>query len=202
MRPGPVDRLPAVTNPLLHKTVSQFRCGTIGLFKSIEHYAVQMIVAPATPKPQDPSAQVKKTTMALSFLKRDRTGTGGRRRAVVVDDEPDLCQIVRVALEGAGFEVLTVFDGVTGLETIRATRPQVVLLDIKMPRMNGYELLAALRADPTISATPVIVMTSLTDNSEKTDEQWREALSVAGFLSKPFDTAKLLTEVRRAVGDE
>ncbi|MCX7716808.1 MAG: response regulator [Candidatus Sumerlaeaceae bacterium] len=139
--------------------------------------------------------------MEFPFFKRDKTGRLNRRLAVVVDDEPDVCQIVQATLEGAGFGVRTAHDGVAGLETVRSTHPQVIVLDIKMPRMNGYEMLAALRADPRTKDIPVVVMTSLTDPSEKTDEQWRESLGVAGFLSKPFDPADLLAAVRQAVGD-
>lgn len=139
--------------------------------------------------------------MEFPFFKREKTGRLNRRLAVVVDDEPDVCQIVQATLQGAGFEVRTAYDGMAGLETIRSTNPQVIVLDIKMPRMNGYEMLAALRADPRTKDIPVVVMTSLTDPSQKTDEQWRESLGVAGFLSKPFDPADLLAAVRQAVGD-
>jgi CheY-like chemotaxis protein len=139
--------------------------------------------------------------MAFPFIKREKGGRSGRRVAVVVDDEPYLCQYVQVTLESAGFEVRTAHDGIDGLETIRAVRPQVILLDIKMPRMNGYEMLAALRADAQISQIPVVIMTSLTDGSDKSDDQWRKSLDVAGFLSKPFDSKELLAAVHQAVGD-
>jgi CheY-like chemotaxis protein len=119
---------------------------------------------------------------------------------VVVDDEPDVVRVLQVALTARGYEVHTAGDGVEGLELIRKVRPALAVLDIMMPRMNGYELVQAIRADPELAAMKIVVVTSLTGDSEKTDAEWAATMQVAGFLSKPFETDRLVQVVDSALG--
>ena len=106
---------------------------------------------------------------------------------VVVDDEEDLCRLVQISLTPRGYDVETAHDGAAGLELIRLRQPALIVLDIKMPRMNGYQVLARLQQEPNLAKIPVIVMTSLTDSSDDTDEDWARRLGVRQFISKPVD---------------
>jgi CheY-like chemotaxis protein len=118
---------------------------------------------------------------------------------VVVDDEADVVRVLQVALTARGYEVHTAGDGIEGLELIRKVRPALAVLDIMMPRMNGYELVQAIRADPELAAMKIVVVTSLTGDSEKTDAEWAATMQVAGFLSKPFETDRLVQVVDSAL---
>jgi CheY-like chemotaxis protein len=114
---------------------------------------------------------------------------------VVVDDEEDLCRILEIALRIKDFKVHLAHNGADGLALVRKVRPALLITDVKMPRMNGYELVQAVRSDQAISATKIIMITSLTEDTGKTDEQWRDSLGVDGFFTKPYNTAKLLETV-------
>lgn len=123
------------------------------------------------------------------------------RTIVVVDDEPDICSMLRIALKGAGYDVLTASDGEAGKALIEKTKPDLVLLDVKMPKMNGYEVMLAMQKDPKLANIPVVIMTSLTEKSSKGDEEWRKSLGVADFLSKPFDANEMLKHVSAVLGN-
>ena len=106
---------------------------------------------------------------------------------VMVDDEPDLCQLMELALRARGYAFATAHDGRAGLELIRERRPTLVLLDIRMPIMNGYQLLALLQQDPKFARVPVFVMTSMDSERQFSDEEWASRLGIARYVSKPFD---------------
>jgi len=114
----------------------------------------------------------------------------------ILDDDPTLCDMVRILLETRDYRVLAATDGLEGLETIRDSRPDLVLLDVKMPGLNGYEILNRMRATPTIAHTPVIVITSLTNGSKTTDVEWKSRMGVADFVSKPFEPLELVERIQ------
>ncbi len=117
-------------------------------------------------------------------------------RIVVVDDEPDICRMIQVSLSMSGYDVLAAHDGEEGLRLIEKTRPALAILDIMMPRMNGYELLARLRANPALAATKVIISTSMTEGSDHNDEEWARRTDVSGFLTKPYNPEEMVRLVR------
>ena len=112
---------------------------------------------------------------------------GGDRVVLVVDDEADLLQIVSDRLAAAGYRVLTARDGIEALAQARAARPGCIILDLKMPRLGGYEALPEIRhAAP---AARVIVLTG------SPNRPLREACRARGadeFMLKPFDPGELL----------
>lgn len=116
---------------------------------------------------------------------------------LVVDDEPDLRIIARIALESVGgWRTTLVASGPEALEHARRDSPDVILLDVMMPSMDGPSTLAQLRADPQTADIPVIFLTAKVQGVEV--ERFL-ALGVAGVLRKPFDPMKLADEVRRIV---
>lgn len=118
------------------------------------------------------------------------------QRIVVVDDEPDIREIISASLQMHGYDVQQAADGVEGQALIRKAKPDLAILDVKMPRMNGFELLMALRKDAATAKQKVLMLTSLTAGSGKRDEMWRESLDVTDFLSKPFGTEELVARVK------
>jgi DNA-binding response OmpR family regulator len=119
------------------------------------------------------------------------------KQIVVVDDEPDIRQLLDIALTHHGYTVQLAKDGQEGLELIRRSKPDLAILDVKMPRLNGFELLVELRKDDATKSIPVIMLTSLTAGTGKSDEMWRNSLEINDFLSKPFDTKELLIRTDR-----
>ncbi len=124
---------------------------------------------------------------------------------VVVDDEEDICEMIAVGLRAAGYEVAVAHDGEEGLELIRSRRPALLVLDIKMPRMNGYEVLTHLQQDPALASLPVFVITSLTsddipgETASMSDEEWARRLGVRRFFSKPFPAETIADAAREEI---
>src|SRR5512138_1723932 len=109
---------------------------------------------------------------------------------LVVDDERDIREAVSEVLEDEGYEVLGARDGAEALSKSRAHHPDVILLDLMMPGMNGWEFRKAQEGDPELRAIPVIVLSALGRVS---------GLEAAEFLQKPFELDQLLTAVRHHV---
>jgi DNA-binding response OmpR family regulator len=104
-------------------------------------------------------------------------------RVLVVDDEPDVLLLCRLNLEQRGHEVLEALNGDVALELARANAPDLVVLDLMLPGIDGYQVLQALRAEETTSTTPVLVLTA---KSLQADRERSRQLGAAAFLTKPF----------------
>ncbi len=117
----------------------------------------------------------------------------------IIEDEPDLVHILKYTLDKAGYHVITADNGEAGLNMIHQCRPEIILLDIKMPRMNGYQVLAQLHQDAALSSIPVIVMTSLTADEDISDEAWARKLDVARFIPKPFEPQTMVEAVKQVL---
>lgn len=107
---------------------------------------------------------------------------------LIVDDESDIRETVSEVLADEGYEVHDARDGAEALSKCRALHPSVVLLDLMMPRMNGWEFRAAQMHDPELAEIPVVVVSALGRVS---------TIDAAAFLQKPFDLSDLLEVVRR-----
>jgi signal transduction histidine kinase/DNA-binding response OmpR family regulator len=116
---------------------------------------------------------------------------------LVVDDEADTVDFIRDTLKAEGFRVLVAHDGRQALELLRRRRPDLVLLDIMMPELSGFEVLEALAGDPQTAGIPVVVLTARGDDA---DAQRSLALGARRYMSKPFQVRDLIAEVQRQVG--
>jgi DNA-binding response OmpR family regulator len=114
-------------------------------------------------------------------------------RILVVDDVPNNVKLLADLLRVRGYEVVTASDGDEALERVRDSRPDLVLLDVMMPRMNGYETCRAIRADPATGILPVIMVTALDPAQERI--KGLEA-GADDFLTKPINTQELLARVK------
>jgi CheY-like chemotaxis protein len=117
------------------------------------------------------------------------------KKIVVIDDEFSLADVLAATLADCGYEVHSVTNGPQGLEAIRERRPDLVLLDLMMPLLDGAGVLEAMRCDPGVAATPVILMSSLPEPAVRA----RCARYVA-FLRKPFSFECLLCAVKTVLG--
>ncbi|MGH7675632.1 MAG: response regulator [Gemmatimonadales bacterium] len=118
-------------------------------------------------------------------------------RALVIDDDPDLLLLVRRTLEfTAGWQVVTALSGAQGLELARADPPDVVLVDLMMPDMDGYEVCRRIKGEPATAAVPVVLLTA----RREVDERRLAAVGAAGFVLKPFQPDELARRVRELTG--
>lgn len=121
-------------------------------------------------------------------------------KVLVADDEPQVLDVVSRILSAAGHQVLTAIHGEEALRRIHETHPDLVLLDIRMPRKDGATVAQELRDDPTTREIPIVFLTGLIRPAEA-----ERRLSAAGrdlFLGKPFDANDLLRMVDRATHRE
>ena len=113
------------------------------------------------------------------------------KRVLVVDDEPNIVDILRFNLEREGYEVLTAEDGVQGLEMARSSDPDLILLDVMMPEMDGFQVCREIRKADKL--TPIIMLTA---REEETDRVMGLELGADDYVSKPFSVRELMARVR------
>jgi len=118
---------------------------------------------------------------------------------LIVDDLVTLRQPVRVMLERQGYSVEEASDGYEALQKIAESRPDLVLLDLMMPGMNGVEVLKHIKADARLQDTSIIVLTAVADTWQM--RKYIE-MGAADYLLKPFTISTLLDRVRRTLGED
>jgi len=122
------------------------------------------------------------------------------KNVLLADDDETVRTLLRIVLEKNGLTVTTAEDGREALDLIRRQRPDLILLDLKMPRLNGYQLFTELKSDEALKSIPIIVITGLTRESEREDEEWARRMGAEGFLTKPFTPDELGRSVQEIIG--
>lgn len=120
---------------------------------------------------------------------------------LIVDDDPDLVETVAMMLESKGFEVGKAYDGIEGEEAIKKRRPDVLVLDVMMPRKNGYQLCKELKSNKWTSDIPIILLTAVGEAVPTTTYSHAEGMTTEAedFIPKPVDAATLVEAVQRLV---
>jgi CheY-like chemotaxis protein len=124
-------------------------------------------------------------------------GIGSTERAfrvLVVDDSDAIRELIAVNLELEGYDVRSAGDGEQALEVVGQWRPDVITLDVVMPRLGGFETLERLRADPDTEHIPVVLVTG---RAQAADRMRGEQLGADAYLAKPFEPAELVAVVGR-----
>ena len=121
---------------------------------------------------------------------------GGGGRVLVVEDEPDVAELIRYNLAKEGYDVALAPSGSDALKLVRDTRPAVVLLDIMIPQLNGWEVCRRLKQDPETRGIPIIMVTG---RVEEGDKVLGFELGADDYVTKPFSPRELLARIR-AVG--
>lgn len=120
-----------------------------------------------------------------------------KKYVLIVDDDPDLVETVAMMLEDKNYEVGKAYDGVEGEESIKARRPDLVVLDVMMPRKDGYELCAELKADSETCDIPVILLTAVAEAVPTTTYTHAQGMSTEAedYIPKPVDSKTLVDAV-------
>jgi DNA-binding response OmpR family regulator len=119
-----------------------------------------------------------------------------RHRVVIVEDEPHIVLSLEFLLERAGYETAAATDGAQGLALVRRLRPDVVLLDVMMPELNGYDVCRAIKADPALAGIPVIMLSA---KGQEVEVLRGLELGAAAYVTKPFGNTEILDAVRRVL---
>lgn len=123
--------------------------------------------------------------------------SGSLGRVLVVDDDAVIRQLITVNLELEGFEVSTACDGQDCLDKVKQVLPDVITLDIMMPRMDGWEAASRLRDDPETAGIKIVLLSA---RAQEADLQRGSRIGVDAYLTKPFDPDELIGTVRRLAG--
>src|SRR5206468_1147785 len=116
------------------------------------------------------------------------------KKILAVDDERHIVRLVEVNLQRAGYEVVTAYDGREALEKVKSENPDLVVLNVMMPYMDGFEVLKNLKADPATAEIPVIMLTAKAQDAD-VFRGWQSGVDCN--LTKPFNPMELLTFVKR-----
>jgi len=113
---------------------------------------------------------------------------------LTVDDSPSMRMLLKASLSAQGYTIETAEDGVHGLERLGEVQPDLLITDINMPRMDGFELIEAVRAKQEHRSLPILVL-STESSDEKKSRAWQAGAT--GWITKPFDADKLGAAIRR-----
>jgi DNA-binding response OmpR family regulator len=116
-----------------------------------------------------------------------------RHRILVVDDEPDLVAVLRHGLEAEGFEVIGAGDGEEGLRRAREDRPALIVLDLMLPKLDGYKVCRALKFDERYRLIPILVLSA---RSGEQDRRLALDMGADQFVTKPYDMRQLVATIR------
>ena len=119
------------------------------------------------------------------------------KKVLVVDDDVDFCEATKLLLDSKGYEVILAHDGKEGLEKVRAGRPDLVILDVMMPEMNGYDVCVVLKADKELKKIPVILLTAVDQHLFKTTYTQAMGLMTEAddYIAKPVEPQDLVKRV-------
>ena len=115
-----------------------------------------------------------------------------KRRVLLIDDEPSIIKVVGKRLEVAGYEVMTALDGQDGLTKAKLGSPDIIILDIMMPKMSGFEVCAALKKDPQYQHIPIVIFTG---KGKDMDEKLSRELGANAYISKPHTADDLVEQI-------
>jgi two-component system cell cycle response regulator DivK len=120
------------------------------------------------------------------------------KRILIIDDQEDLRGVLRDLLGGSGYAVVEAADGRDGVAKAKSERPDLILMDIQLPLVDGYEATRQIKADPTLAKTPVIAVSSF---AMKGDEEKARAAGCDHYVTKPYSPLQLLRTIQGYLGE-
>lgn len=121
-----------------------------------------------------------------------------KKKILLIDDDPDFVQAVQVIVESGGYEVRVAYDGKEGLEAVAEEKPDLIVLDVMMPVMNGHEACAKLKSDPETAEIPIILLTAVAERVTTSTYSHRDMLEseAEDYMPKPVEPAELLELIK------
>ena len=145
--------------------------------------------------------------VALNLKRTIRRGGRERRKGdfkvaeekktiLIVDDEPDFIKILQIRLEHAGYNIVAASNGVDALKILESVNPQLVLLDVMMPDMNGYQFCRRAKSSPKTNKIPIIMVTA---KAQESDRFWGLETGAADYITKPYESSEMLEKIKRHI---
>lgn len=115
------------------------------------------------------------------------------KKVLVVDDEVDFVDVLRTRLEANNFKVTVAYDGEEGLEKVKETNPDIIVLDVMMPKINGFDVCRKLKTDNNYKDIPIVMLTA---KFQPNDIRFGSAMGANAYITKPFEPQVLLDKMR------
>ena len=119
------------------------------------------------------------------------------KKILIVDDEPDLLEMVQISLETEGYECIVAYDGFRALDRARREKPDLIILDVMLPGLNGYKICRLLKFDEQYKHIPIIMLTA---EAQEKDRLVGEETGADYYMTKPFAADKLIAKVAELLG--
>lgn len=113
-------------------------------------------------------------------------------RVLITEDEPNIVESLTFILTRAGYEVAAVGDGEAAMQSLRAQRPDVMILDLMVPKLNGFEVLKRVKGDPALASLPILVLSA---KGQAHDRQLAKDIGADDFVTKPFSNSDLIARI-------
>ncbi len=149
------------------------------------------------PEPQQPLKPVPEPPRQIRPDSHKEEGSATKPLVLVVNDEPDMRTLLSDLLNFSGFEVMTADDGVQGLKIAQQVMPQAILLDIMLPKLDGFQVCRLLKFNEKYAEIPIIMLTA---RNHPKDRELAEGAGANGYIVKPFETKDLIEELRKVMG--
>ncbi len=120
----------------------------------------------------------------------------GKKRILLVDDEPALLELMKIRLEAGGYEIISASDGQQALDLARKEMPGLIILDLMLPKVDGYKVCRLLKSDDKYKKIPILLFTARAQESDK--ELGKEA-GADGYIVKPFEPSALLAKIKECL---
>ena len=124
---------------------------------------------------------------------------GEKKRILVVEDETQLLEMIKIRLEANDFEVMTANDGQEALNKAREQNPDLIILDLMLPKIDGYKVCGLLKSDSRYNKIPIIIFTALAQTSDK---ELGMELGADAYIMKPFKSEVLLSKIKELLKEE
>lgn len=115
-------------------------------------------------------------------------------KVLITEDEPNIIESLTFILKRAGYDVAAVSDGEAAMQELHTHRPDVMILDLMVPKLNGFEVLKRVKSDPALSALPVLVLSA---KGQAHDRRLVEDMGADAFVTKPFSNRNLIEQIGR-----
>ena len=120
------------------------------------------------------------------------------KRILIIDDEVQLVEMVKMRLEDAGYETICAYDGQEGFGRAKKDKPDLIILDLMLPKMDGYKVCGLLKNDARYSKIPIIMFTA---RVQEEDVALGKELGAEEYVTKPFDPKILLSKIKKLLGE-
>jgi len=167
---------------------------TLKLNRFIGYSIMHWQAVPYTRKPSPPAPDFAYDELAHEADTQDHPRSGSMARILIVDDSPTQTLSLSRILKKHGHEILTATDGAQGVEVAKVERPDLILMDVVMPKINGFQATRQITKNPSTSHIPVIIVTT---KDQETDKIWGARQGAKSYVIKPVEEATLMETVNQ-----